>query len=198
MFTGIIHHLGIFRGYGKGKRELAVEAPPSFPELAVGESIAVNGVCLSLTREDRRVLCFDLSRETLSLTNLGFLKRGEKLNLEPPLTLETMLSGHLVTGHVDAAGRVLRVRPTASGRRLGISFPARLRPYFVLKGSVAVNGVSLTVAALGPSSFEVELIPLTIAESNLGEVRAGQILNLECDIFGKYVYNWLSRGKTEG
>jgi len=120
------------------------------------------------------------------------------LNLEPPLTLETMLSGHLVTGHVDAAGRVLRVRPTASGRRLGISFPARLRPYFVLKGSVAVNGVSLTVAALGPSSFEVELIPLTIAESNLGEVRAGQILNLECDIFGKYVYNWLSRGKTEG
>ena len=196
MFTGIIHHQGIFKGYRKGNRELAVEAPPSFPELRIGESVAVNGVCLSLTRREGGVFYFDLSQETLSRTNLGSLKSGEKLNLEPPLTLQSLLSGHLVSGHIDATGRVLRIAARKSGRRLTISFPASLRPYFIPKGSVAANGVSLTVAAIGPSSFEVELVPLTMEKSNLAEVRTGQEVNLECDIFGKYVYNWLSRGKT--
>ena len=196
MFTGIIHHLGVFRGCRKGNRELAVEAPPSFPELPKGESVAVNGVCLSLTRREGGVLYFDLSQETLSRTNLGSLKGGEKLNLEPPLTLQSLLSGHLVSGHIDATGRVLRIAARKSGRRLTISYPASLRPFFIPKGSLAANGVSLTIAALGPSSVEVELVPLTLASSNLGEVRTGQEVNLECDILGKYVYNWLSRGKT--
>jgi len=196
MFTGIIHHLGIFKGYRKGNRELAVEVPPSFPELPIGDSIAVNGVCLSLTRREGGVLNFDLSQETRSRTNLGSLRSGEKLNLEPPLTLQSLLSGHLVSGHVDATGKVLRIAAGKSGRRLTISFPVSLRPYFIPKGSVAANGVSLTIAAVGPSSFEAEIIPLTIEKSNLREVRTGQEVNLECDIFGKYVYNWLSRGKT--
>jgi riboflavin synthase len=196
MFTGIIHHQGIFKGYREGNRVLAVGTPPSFPELPIGESVAVNGVCLSLARKEGGVTYFDLSQETLSRTNLGSLGSGEKLNLEPPLTLQSLLSGHLVSGHIDATGRVLRITTRKPGRRLTISFPPGLRPYLIPKGSVAVNGVSLTVAAVKPSSFDVELIPLTIQKSNLKDAKTGQKVNLECDIFGKYVYNWLSRGKT--
>jgi riboflavin synthase len=196
MFTGIIHHQGIFKGYREGNRVLAIGIPPSFPELQIGESVAVNGVCLSLTRREGGVCYFDLSQETLNRTNLGSLRSGEKLNLEPPLTLQSLLSGHLVSGHIDAAGRILRIATRKPGWRLTISFPPGLRPYLIPKGSVAVNGVSLTVAAVKPASFDVELIPLTIQESNLREVKTGQKVNLECDIFGKYVYNWLNRGKT--
>ncbi len=197
MFTGIVQWLGIFQGYRQGRREMAVASPASFPGLGIGESVAVNGVCLSLARRDENILFFDLSRETLVKTNLGSLKSGAKLNLEPPLSLQSLLSGHLVTGHIDGCGRVLRVVERRPGRRLFISFPSELRPYFIPKGSVTVNGVSLTVAELGPASFEVELIPLTIEKSNLKDLRRGQEVNLECDIFGKYVYNWLNKGSHQ-
>jgi riboflavin synthase len=193
MFTGIIQWLGAFQGYRQGRREMAVAAPALFPDLGVGESIAVNGVCLSLTRREGNVLFFDLSRETLDKTNLGSLRSGAKLNLEPPLSLQSLLSGHLITGHIDGRGRVLRVAERGPGRRLVISFPRELRPYFIPKGSVAINGVSLTIADLGPSSLDLEIIPLTVEKSNLDDLRPGQEVNLECDILGKYVYNWLER-----
>ena len=196
MFTGIIHHQGLFKGYQSGKRELAIEVPAAFPSQSEGESIAVEGVCLSLLRREANTLFFNLSQETMARTNLGSLKRGEKLNLELPLTLQSPISGHLVNGHVDGLGKVLRIVDKAPGRRLVISLPRNLRPFLVAQGSVAVNGVSLTVAGLGTSSFEVELIPLTIAKSNLRDLRRGQMVNLECDMIGKYVYNWVSRGKT--
>jgi riboflavin synthase len=112
--------------------------------------------------------------------------------------LAAPLSGHLVSGHVDGVGRVLKVSSRPPGRRLTVSFPAALRPFFVPKGSVAVSGVSLTIAALGPSSFDVELIPLTLEGSNLGLLRPGAKVNLECDMVGKYVYNWLSQGRRSG
>jgi riboflavin synthase len=197
MFTGIIQWLGVFQGYRQGRREMAVAAPASFPDLGAGESIAVNGVCLSLTRRDGNILFFDLSRETLGKTNLGSLQSGAKLNLEPPLSLQSLLSGHLVTGHIDGRGRVLRVAERRPGRRLVISFPRELRSYFIPKGSVAINGVSLTIAKLGPASFDVELVPLTVEKSNLKDLRRGQEVNLECDILGKYVYNWLNKGNKQ-
>lgn len=196
MFTGIIHHQGFFKGYRPAKKELTVEVPPSFPVLQTGESVAVDGVCLSLLRREANMLSFYLSRETLAKTNLGSLRRGEKLNLELPLTLQTPISGHLVSGHVDGLGRVLKVVAKPPGRRVTISFPRELQPYFVPQGSVAVNGVSLTVADIRPASFEVELIPLTVAKSNLQDLKPGRTVNLECDIIGKYVYNWVSRGKN--
>ena len=198
MFTGIITAQGTFRGARRGGRALLVEAPELSPKLAVGESLAVDGVCLSVVSADRDGILFDLSRETAAKTTLGGLKPGARLNLESPLTLAAPLSGHLVSGHVDGVGRVLRVSRRAPGRRLAVTYPAALRPFFVLKGSVAVGGVSLTIAALSPSSIEVELIPLTLEETNLGLLRAGDKVNLECDMVGKYVYNYLSRGSRAG
>ena len=198
MFTGIISRQGRFRGYRQGRSEMAVEAPGLADKLATGDSVAVNGVCLTLAGMEREVLRFDLSRETLAKSTLGSLKPGGLLNLELPLTLATPLSGHLVSGHVDGVGTVVRVSSRPPGRRLSVSFPATLRPFLVPKGSVAVDGVSLTIASLGPSSFEVELIPTTLTATNLGALRAGARVNLECDLVGKYVYNWLSQGHQKG
>lgn len=197
MFTGIISCQGIFKGYRRGKEEIAVEAPPRFLPPEAGESLALDGVCLSLTASEGRLLFFNLSGETIRKTTLGSLRIGQRLNLELPLTLQSPLSGHLVTGHIDGKGKVLRVGARTPGRRFTVSFPSELRPYLIPKGSVALNGVSLTVAQLRPSSFDVELIPVTIDKSNLKSLRRGQEVNLECDILGKYVYNWLSRGKTK-
>ena len=198
MFTGIISHQGLFRGYRKGRSELVVEAPGLAAKLQAGESLAVNGVCLSLVAAGRDELRFNVSRETLAKTTHGGLKPGDRLNFELPLTLASPLGGHLVSGHVDGVGKVLRVSSRPPGKRLAVAFPAALRPHLVAKGSIAVDGVSLTIASLGPSSFEVELIPLTLAATNLGGLRGGSKVNLECDMVGKYVYNWLSQGRQSG
>ena len=195
MFTGIIQHLGIFKAYGRGRQELLLEAPPDFPGLPPGESVAVNGACLSLTRKEGPRLVFDLSQETLLKTHLGSLKPGDRLNLEVPLTLQSLLSGHLLTGHIDGRGRILSVTEKRPGKRVRIAFPRELKPYLVPKGSVAVNGVSLTVAQLGPAFFDAELVPVTIGKSNLADLKRGQVVNIECDILGKYVYNWVCQFK---
>jgi riboflavin synthase len=192
MFTGIIHHQGAFKGYSQGKQGISIAAPASFPLPASGESVAVNGVCLTLIRREKNILFFNLSQETLDRTNLGSIRPGDRVNLELPLTLQSLLSGHLLTGHVDGQGRVIRVTVKKPGRRLAISFPAELRPYLIPKGSIAINGVSLTVAELRASSFEVELIPVTLEKSSLASLKPGHLVNLECDIFGKYVYNYFA------
>jgi len=194
MFTGIIHHSGVFKGFRMGKKEMAVEAPSIPAQIGTGESINVNGVCLSLIRRENRSLVFNLSQETLQRSNLGSLRAGAALNLELPLSLSSFLSGHLVAGHVDFKAKVLKIVPRKPGQRLAFSLPGEFRPYFIPKGSVAVNGVSLTVASLGPSAFEIELIPITLEKSNLTGLRAGDEVNVECDMIGKYVYNWITQG----
>lgn len=198
MFTGIISHRGLFGGLRSDRRQAVVEAPSLAGKLEEGQSLAVNGICLSLIEGKGPSLRFDVSRETLERTTLGRLKAGERVNLELPLTLATPLGGHLVSGHVDAVGQVLRALPRPPGRRLIVSFPPEVRPYLAPKGSIAVDGVSLTIASLGPSSFEVELIPLTLEGTNLGRLRPGAPVNLECDILAKYVYNYLSQGRRAG
>jgi riboflavin synthase len=198
MFTGIISDRGVFRGYREGRRVLLVEAAGLAAKLAAGDSLAVDGVCLSVTGTERSGILFDLSRETLEKTTLGGLRPGAKLNLEFPLTLAAPLGGHLVSGHVDGPGKVLRATSRPPGKRLVVSFPAALRPYLIPKGSIAVNGVSLTIASLGPTSFEVELIPMTLAGTNLGLLTPGSKVNLECDMVGKYVYNYVSQGHKPG
>lgn len=196
MFTGIITHRGTFKGFRHGREELVVEAPELAGKIASGESLAVNGACLSLVREESAGLVFNVSQETAARTAFGHLRAGDKLNLELPLTLAAPLGGHLVTGHVDGVGKVTRVTERRPGRRLTVSFPAELRPFLVPKGSVAVDGVSLTVAALTASTMDLELIPLTLKTTNMGLLKAGAAVNIECDILGKYVYNYLSRSRA--
>lgn len=189
MFTGIIKHVGVFKGYRSGKQEIAVEESDVAARLELGESLAVNGVCLSLIKKDGDTLFFNLSEETLKRSTLGLLRPQQRLNLELPLTLSAPLSGHLVTGHIDGVGKILRIKSVGKGKRFTISFPSELHPYFVSKGSVAIDGVSLTVANLSASTFDVEIIPITLEESNMGTLRSGDSVNVECDILGKYVYN---------
>jgi riboflavin synthase len=196
MFTGIIHHLGQFKGYRQGKQEIVIEVPPGLPRVETGESIAVNGVCLSLVKRERDTSFFNLSQETRQRTTLGSLRPGERLNLEQPLTLSSPLSGHLITGHVDSRGKVLKIIKREKGMRLTVSYPPELRPYFIPQGSVALNGVSLTIVDLSPSCFEVELIPITLENSNLEDLKRGDSVNIECDMIGKYVYNWISKEKS--
>lgn len=198
MFTGIITHVGLFSSWRRGRRELLVEAPGLAAKLRPGDSLAIDGVCLSLVGAEKGVLRFDLSQETLARTTLGAVRPRQRLNLELPLTLAAPLGGHLVSGHIDAIGKVLRTAERRPGRRISVSYPRGLRPFLVPKGSVAVNGVSLTVAAIGPSSMDIELIPLTLEGTNLGTLRAGAAVNIECDIIGKYVYNWLVNERRTG
>jgi riboflavin synthase len=196
MFTGIIQYEGRFAGFRGGHGGMAVEAAIPAGRLASGGSIAVNGVCLTLVRIEGGVFHFDLSRETLARTTLGELRPGARLNLELPLTLADPLGGHLMSGHVDFTAKTVRVVPHRPGRRLVFALPPAQRKYFIPQGSVGVNGVSLTVAALGSSTFEVELIPETLDRSNLSALRAGDPVNVECDMIGKYVYNQTA-GRSE-
>ncbi len=193
MFTGIINHLGHFKEYSLGKKVLSIDAPTIAPKLETGESLAINGVCLSLIKKEKSILSFDISEETYRLTNLGSLRIKDILNLELPVTLSTPLSGHLVTGHVDTTGKILKIVSSGKGKRFTFSFPEKLRPYFVHKGSVCINGISLTIADISRLSFDVELIPITLKNSNLGVLKRGSTVNIESDIIGKYVYNWQVR-----
>ena len=194
MFTGLITHLGHFKEYRKSRSEVIIEVPEELAlRLESGQSLAVDGACLTLVRKEKNRLAFNLTKETLEKTTLGELRPGQRLNLELPLTMEKLLGGHLVTGHVDGKGQVVAIKTRPPGKRLKIRLPLDLRKFLVEKGSVAVNGVSLTVAGLGPDNFEVELIPTTLNETNLGLLRAGDWVNLECDIIGKYVYNFISK-----
>jgi riboflavin synthase len=197
MFTGIISHLGRFSGYRRATGEYAVEAPGLTARTAAGDSVAVNGVCLSVIRTDGDRLVFNLSRETVERTNLAALRSGAPVNLELPLTLATPLGGHLVSGHVDFVAKLRRSVPRPPGRRMAFGLPAAFRPFVVEKGSVAVNGVSLTIAEVSPGTFDVEVIPVTLAATNLGDLAVGGEANVECDMIGKYVYNWLSQTKRK-
>ncbi|HDS09211.1 MAG TPA: riboflavin synthase, partial [Firmicutes bacterium] len=189
MFTGIINHLGRFMACVHSRREIVLDAPTIAHKINPGDSLSVNGVCLSVIKKKGYSLYFDLSEETLSQTNLGQLRRNDILNLELPLSLSSLLSGHLVTGHIDGVEKVLKIQKKGEGRRITFSLSPKLRPFFVHKGSVAVNGISLTVAELDSSSFDAEIIPITLSQSNIGGLKRGSPVNIESDIIGKYVYN---------
>jgi riboflavin synthase len=196
MFTGIVEALGgVAAVHGvRGGRRLAVTVPdePGW-RLALGESVAVSGVCLTVVDSVPGRLAFDLAEETLGVTTLGGLRAGDPINLERPLRLDGRLGGHLVLGHVDGVGRVTAVRPDGEGARVDVEVPARLRPLLIPKGSVTVDGVSLTVAGLEEDVFSVALIPHTLAVTTLGQRRRGDPVNLEMDVVGKYVRGFLEQ-----
>ena len=199
MFTGLVETMGRVAGFERSGEEarLRVEAPFA-ADLRRGESIAVDGVCLTAVIRRRRWFEATVSPETLARTTLGLKTAGDRVNLERALRLGDRLGGHLVQGHVDGVGVVESGRPEGSGTRLAIGFPADLAECIVLKGSIAVDGVSLTVASCRDLSFEVALIPETLAVTHLGEYAAGTPVNLEVDMMGRYVVEYLKGGRPEG
>ncbi|MBI3013826.1 MAG: riboflavin synthase [Candidatus Tectomicrobia bacterium] len=201
MFTGIIEEVGtVERLTLTGQTAvLQVKCQRIFTDLKAGDSIAVNGVCLTAVSVSSHGFAADTSAETLRKTNLGRLRPGETVNLERPLRLGARIGGHLVSGHVDGVGRLLGIVPEGDSYRFQFELPAQLDRYVVLEGSIAVDGISLTVARLQPGSFEVAVIPFTLRETNLGRRKPGDQVNLEVDMLGRYVEKLLahSRPKTE-
>jgi riboflavin synthase len=188
MFTGLVEAVGelIERKVMSGGFRLRIAAPIT-PELSRGDSVAVNGVCLTVILADPDQFQADIGPETVRVSTLGALEPRSRLNLERPLRADSRLGGHFVQGHVDAIGHVEALRPDADFHWLTVSFPPLLAPYIVHKGSIAVDGISLTVAGLGPDRFDVQVVPYTMSHTNLGERRLRDRVNLECDMVGKYV-----------
>jgi riboflavin synthase len=188
MFTGLVESVGVLgevKPTATGYR-LRI-ATPLARELAAGDSIAINGVCLTAIALERGEVHADVSPETARITTLGNLKRGASVNLERPLRADSRVGGHFVLGHVDGTGTVADITAQGESWWVTFNFPALLASYFVRKGSIAVDGVSLTVAGLSDRQFDVQIIPYTWEHTNFRTYRKGDHVNLECDILGKYV-----------
>ena len=172
---------------------MQIAAPRLAEKIQIGDSVAVNGCCLTLTARRGDQLAFDLLEETIARTNLKTLRRDDRVNLERALAADGRLGGHFVQGHIDCAARILALAETGADWRLEVELPAAFAHYVACKGSIAVNGVSLTVAEVSPQSFTVWIIPHTRTETNLGTARAGDLVNLEFDLLAKYLERMLDR-----
>ncbi len=194
MFTGIVEAVGVIESLERSpdSGRLSVEAAEIAPTLEVGSSIAVNGCCLTVAERSNRVFSADLSGETLRRTAFGEMQLGKRVNLEKPLAAGAPLGGHFVQGHVDGVGRVTALVPEdpEQGRKnwwLSIRVPKELGRYVGLKGSIAIDGISLTVAGWRDSVVDIAIIPLTYKHTNICDLTIGDAVNLECDILAKYV-----------
>ncbi|OQX13367.1 MAG: riboflavin synthase [Thiothrix lacustris] len=190
MFTGIIEAIGTIRDMQPkgGDLRLTINTGKlAMSDVALGDSIAVNGVCLTAIAFDSSSFSADVSRETLSLTSLGNLNRGSKVNLEKALTLQTRLGGHLVSGHVDGLGEVVSRHEDARSVRFTIRAPDALAKYIAAKGSITVDGTSLTVNKVNGSSFELNIVPHTLEETIIADYRSGSAVNLEVDVIARYL-----------
>ncbi len=196
MFTGIIQGTGRVKGIEKTGRSgrITIITSLDLSDLKEGDSVAVDGVCLTITAISREGFRADLSEETLRLTTFSYKRPGDMVNLEKALRFQDRLGGHLVTGHVDGIGTVRRRERRGEGEILEVSAPKAVMEGLVRKGSVAVDGVSLTVADLSATSFSVFLIPFTLEHTTLSLRRSGDRVNIETDIIGKYVYKFLKKG----
>ncbi len=195
MFTGIVEEVGRVTSAQSGK--LVISASHVLQGIELGGSIAVNGVCLTITSFNTNSLSVDIMLETLRRTNLGLLSAGDEVNLEQPLTLEKPLGGHLVQGHVDDTGRVTSITWDGEAMLIRFEAPHEVMDYVVEKGFIAVDGVSLTVVAKDASSFQVSVVDFTRKHTTLGSRRAGDLVNLEVDIIAKYVEQ-LSQPRSSG
>jgi riboflavin synthase len=188
MFTGLIEALGEVAEVKPTPGGLRLRLTSGMaPELSAGDSLAVNGVCLTVVSADADGIHADVSPETLRVTSLGALKRGAVVNLERPLRADARLGGHFVQGHVDATGTLEEIRQDGDSYWITVRFPPLLAPYIVRKGSIAVDGISLTVAGVDDRLFDVQIIPFTWEHTNLRALKTGDHVNIECDILGKYV-----------
>jgi len=200
MFTGIIEDIGTIKSLDRRRDSVQLKLESRLPpdELKPGDSLAVNGVCLTLTEIGAELLSVDLSHETLAATTLKDLKPGSRVHLERALAFGGRLGGHLVTGHVDGVGEVVSRTPRGPNLDLEFLAPAEVIPYLVPKGSVAVDGVSLTVNRPSGQHFFVSLVSHTLEQTTLTERRPGDRVNLEADLLGKYVKHFVSGGSGRG
>jgi riboflavin synthase len=200
MFTGIIEEVGTvaLTVARTGGCEISVSAPGLFPAMRIGDSLAVNGACLTVTRKQApAALFFDVSEETLSRTLLGDLNAGDRVNLEPALTLEKPIGGHLVSGHIDGIATLALMTPSGDMVEMTFQVPASLCEGMIEKGSVAIDGISLTIAVLKDTAFTVAVIPHTLRETTLFLKKIGDKFNLETDMIGKYIKRFLSGKKIK-
>lgn len=198
MFTGLIEDVGSVEVLRRGTRQAVLTIATRLPlnDMVLGESIAVNGVCLTITDFGSGQFSADVSPETLDTSTLGRLERGARVNLERALRLSDRLGGHLVTGHIDGQGRLLQRYQEGNAWRLHYGIDRRLSAFMVAKGSVALDGISLTINQAGEDFFSVAVIPHTLCQTNLEEVRVGELVNIETDLIGKYVARLL--GQEQG
>ena len=196
MFTGIVEELGevVARTDLGDAARLTVRGPLVTSDVAPGDSIAVNGVCLTVVESEAGAFSADVMKETLVRSSLGTLAAGSPVNLERAVRVQDRLGGHLVQGHVDGTGEILGVQPAEHWTVVTVSLPPELARYVVEKGSITVDGVSLTVSAVGHTDFAVSLIPTTLERTTLGRKLAGDTVNLEVDITAKYVEKLLAAG----
>lgn len=197
MFTGIVEHIGALEAIerrAEGAR-VRIRGPEVAPSLQVAGSIAVNGCCLTVVEISGDVFAADLSGETLRRTTFGELKVGARVNLERPLTVGKELGGHFVQGHVDGVGRIARLTPEGNNWWLAVRVPHELGRYMATKGSIAVDGISLTIAAWQDGIVDLAIIPFTYTHTNLQGLTVGDPVNIECDVLAKYVERLLDRNK---
>jgi riboflavin synthase len=197
MFTGLVVETGEIISLARNgeSARLTLRAPTTAPQTQLGDSIAINGCCLTVTACDGDRLSFDLLAETLRITNIGDFSPGAKVNLEPALGAGAKMGGHFVQGHVDTTAAILDLSPHGQDHRLEIALPPEFAQLVVFKGSIAVDGISLTVAEVRDSSFVCWIIPHTLVETNLSTRRPGNRVNLEFDMLAKYVERIISHRK---
>lgn len=195
MFTGLIEEVGRVAGLRAAGQsaEFELVAPRLAEQVRIGDSVAVNGCCLTVARRDGNKLGFDLLKESLDRTNLGALRPENPVNLELALSASARLGGHFVQGHVDCAVPILAIDEKNSDLRIEIQLPPEFARYVAFKGSIAINGISLTVAEISPKSFAVWIIPHTRSQTNLAAAKPGDLVNLEFDLLAKYVERMLHR-----
>jgi len=198
MFTGIVEQQGVIAALERSAEggRVRVRVPQLAPQLAIAGSIAVNGCCLTVVERDAETFAADLSGETLRRTSFGELGEGTPVNLERPLTAGKEFGGHFVQGHVDGVGRVTRLAQEGANWWLGVRVPEELARYVAMKGSIALDGISLTVAGWREGVVEVAIIPFTYQHTNVARMRLGDAVNVECDILAKYVERMLA-GRDE-
>ena len=200
MFTGLIEEVGTVTSTRERERtkQLQIVAPRIAKKIRTGESVALNGCCLTLSAHRGDQLTFDLLEETLDRTNLKMLRRGSGVNLERALRADGRFGGHFVQGHVDCTSRVISFEQIGGDHRLAVELPAEFARYVACKGSIAIDGISLTIAEVSPMSFVVWIIPHTKRHTNLSRIEAGILVNLEFDILAKYVERIISARTPQG
>lgn len=189
MFTGIIEEIGTVKGVKRGNRSvvLEVQAKKVLEDLKVGDSIATNGVCLTVTSFTGSVFCADVIPETMQRSNLGELRAGDRVNLERALTLNGRLGGHIVSGHIDGTGKIVGREKDENAIWISVATSGELLRYIVDKGSITIDGISLTVVSVNDAGFTVSIIPHTQDETTLVKKKIGDTVNLENDVIAKYV-----------